>query len=140
MMPRRSVKTIGSALAVLFAVVGLVFLVLPGGVLRGLNAAARFIGYPEGQSPVVGAQFYLVLAVAYMAVVTALAALIARHPDHSWFPLLLAIAKVSSAVLSLGLALFDRPYLVYLANGAVDGAIGGLALVLFRRARRAGEA
>ncbi len=121
-------------LAGVFALVGATFLLAPGGALALFNRLSPYVGLPAG--PAEGTGFFLILAVAYMYLVTMLAYLMYRHPDNPWLPLLLTHAKLASAVLSLGLFLFHRPLLIYLANGLVDGSLGLGILVLNRLKQR----
>jgi len=51
-----------------------------------------------------------------MYVVALLACLMYRHPGITYFPFLLANAKLASAVLCLYLFLAHQPYLIYLVN------------------------
>jgi hypothetical protein len=135
MTRRQLVQTSGAALAATFAVVGVVFLVIPGGVLAAFNWAGRGLGL--SQSPTHAFTLYLALAVAYMYVVTVLAWQMARHPAVRAYPWVLVQAKAASALVCIVLFAAQAHYLIYLANFAVDGAIAlfvwGLAL---RRAPR----
>ncbi len=117
----RRVRLNGFALAGTFAVVGIIFLIIPGQVLAAFNWLSRGIGLPE--SATAGFGFYLGLAVAYMYVVTVLAWMIARHPSDRVYPWLLVQAKAASSLLSLLLFAVDEQYLIYLANFVVDGVI-----------------
>ncbi|UCG43335.1 MAG: hypothetical protein JSU73_01580, partial [candidate division WOR-3 bacterium] len=83
--------------------------------------------------------FYLSLAVAYMALVSALAFLMLRHPTNHYFPLLLAVGKFSSSVLSLALFILVQRSLICLTNSVVDGAIGTAAALFAVSIRRAGR-
>ncbi len=112
--------------AIIFAVVGLVFLFIPCQVLGFFNYVANYLGMPP--SPVQGVNFYLILAVAYMYMVTLLAYLMYRHPRAKSYPFLLAHAKLASSALSLYLFLIYQPYLIYIANCVIDGGIGLMAL------------
>jgi hypothetical protein len=127
----RLVRLNGYVLAATFAVVGLIFLVIPGEVLAAFNWLSRGIGLPE--SPAGGYGFYLALAVAYMYVVTLLAWMMARRPAERVYPWLLVNAKVASSLLSLLLFAIDGRYLIYLANFAVDGAIALFVALLCLR-------
>jgi hypothetical protein len=120
------VRLIGYALAAAFALVGLLFLALPGDVLATLNRAGSATGLPE--APLAGHGFYLALAVAYMYVVTVLALLMARHPDDRAYPTILVHAKAASALLSVVLFAVHGHYFAYLANFAADATI---ALVVY---------
>ncbi len=125
-------RPVGLLLALLFAAVGLLFLLAPVGVLAFFNSLSAPLGLPP--APLHGAGLYLALAVAYMYLVTLLALAMARHPESGLFPLLLAHGKAASAVLSLILFLFHRPYLVLLANALADGLIAAGLLLLRRKA------
>jgi hypothetical protein len=118
---RDLVRMTGYGLAATFALVGLLFLALPADVLSALNRLGAATGLPR--SPLEGHGFYLVLAVAYMYVVTVLATLMARHPNEGAYATLLVHAKAVSSLLSLALFAVHAHYFVYLANFAVDGAI-----------------
>jgi len=125
------------SLAVVFGIVGMVFLLIPGDVLSFFNRISPGLGFTE--SPVQGTGFYLVLAVGYMYLVTLLACLMARHPDNPIFPILLINAKSASSVLSFALFLLHGPFLIYLANGLIDGSIALCVFILFRKIRNRTE-
>ncbi len=131
----RSVRAaIGAACAAAFAAVGLLFVAAPGRVLAFFDTLspraglAAFPGAPD--------RFWLVLAAAYMYVVTVLAWSMFRRPDDPVFPRLLAHAKLGSAALSLAAFALYVPHLIFLTNAVVDGAIGVTALLLWRSCRR----
>lgn len=126
----RVYKLFSLGAAAIFAAVGLVFLFSPASALAFFNGISGYVGLPE--SPVQGAGFYLILASAYMYLVALLAYLMYRQPEQTVYPALLAHAKLASSVISLYLFLTHRPYLIYLANFAVDGFIGIAALYLMR--------
>lgn len=135
---RRWHRAAGAAFAVAFASVGLLFLLLPGALLAFFDALSRASGLAAFPGPV--DRFWLILACAYMYVVTALAWSMFRRPDEPAYPRLLAHAKLCSAALSLAaFAVYSR-HLIFLANGVVDGAIGVAALALWRRCAREAEA
>ena len=119
-------------MAISFAVVGLIFLFAPDGVVAFFNALSLRVGLPPA-APAAG--FYLVLAVAYMYVVTLLAGWMFLRPENDTLPVLLINAKAASALLSFGLFATREPALIYLANGIVDGliALGVLVLYLKRK-------
>jgi hypothetical protein len=120
-------------MAVVFGAVGILFLAIPVKVLTFFNAMSPALGFRE--SPVPAAGFYLVLAVAYMVVVTLLACRMARHPDEPAFPALLVHAKSASSILSFVLFAFHGPFLIYAVNGVVDGLIALAVFLLFRKVR-----
>lgn len=127
---RAAYKTMSFVLAVVFAVVGALFLIIPGETLAFFNALSRRLGLAEGPA---GRSFFVVLAGAYMYVVTVLAWQMFRRPEDKAYPLLLGQAKLASAVLSFLMFAVQAPWLIYLVNGAVDGALGLLVLALRRR-------
>jgi hypothetical protein len=124
-----SYKIFSLALSIVFAVVGFIFLLIPDGVLVFFNTISSSIGFPT--SPVAGVNFYLILALGYMYVVTLLAFFMYRHPENRALPLLLANAKIASSILSFCLAVFYVPYLIYIVNGIVDGLIGITVLAIY---------
>jgi hypothetical protein len=126
---RRIYKPLSLALAVIFAAVGLTFLLLPGGVISFFSRLSETLGFRP--APPAGADFFLILAVGYMTVVTFLAWQMYRHPHEKTFPLILTVAKVASSVVSFAFFIVLAPYLIYLVNGLVDGLIGAVVLLLY---------
>jgi hypothetical protein len=124
-------KLISLSLSIVFAIVGLIFLLMPDSVLIFFNTVSRSLGMPE--APQQGFGFYQILAVGYMYLVTLLAYLMYLHPEDSKYLLLLVNAKSASSVISLFFFIFHRHHLVYLSNGVVDGVIAVALLVLHRR-------
>jgi len=118
-----------------FASTGVLFLVDPDAAIGFFNGFLPSFGLP--QAPYNGWDFYLILAVGYMYVVTVLAFMMFRHPENRSFPMLLAHAKLASSLLSLALFLLHARYLIYVANFAVDGLIGVVVLLLYLRMRQA---
>jgi len=118
----------------LFAVTGLIFLLIPDKVLVFFNTLSPFFGLP--QSPVISWNFYLILTSGYMYLVTILAFLMFKHPENRTFPFILIHGKVASSVLSLALFLVQAHYLIFLANFIVDGIIGLAVLALYLKMRR----
>ncbi len=113
---------------------GLLFLLIPAGVVEFFNRLSGPLGFRPSPSGPPG--FFLILAVAYMAVVTFLAWSMFRHPGHASFPRVLAAAKVSSSLLSFLFFFLRAPYLMYLTNAIVDGLIGVLAILCLVALRR----
>jgi hypothetical protein len=124
----------GAVLAVAFAATGTLFVALPGGVLALFDGLSRRAGLAAFTGP--ADRFWLVLAAAYMYVVTLLAWSMFRQPTDPVYPRLLAHAKLCSAALSLAAFALAVPHLIFLANGVVDGAIGLVAVALWRRCAR----
>ncbi len=124
----RLYRSIMSALALVFAAVGLLFLFLPDGVTGFFNSLSIPLGMAP--APLPGRNLFVVLAVAYMYLVTVLAARAARRPDDGTAPALLAQAKFASSGLSFALFFISSPHLILLANGIVDGGLGIAVLLL----------
>jgi hypothetical protein len=118
-------------MAAVFAAVGGIFLAAPGSVISFFNSLSDPLGMRP--APASGPSLYTALAAAYMYMVTFLAWNMARRPEEEVFPRLLVQAKLASAFVSFGLFLVSGPWLVFLANGVVDGLIGAGVHVLFRR-------
>ncbi|TMA68486.1 MAG: hypothetical protein E6J69_07860, partial [Deltaproteobacteria bacterium] len=74
----RLLRLLFTTLAAAFAVTGLLFFCFPDATVGTLNAAGRPLGFPP--APASPLRFWLSLAVAYMMLVTLLAAAIARDP------------------------------------------------------------
>jgi len=119
---------------VIFLLVGILFLTMPAGVLGFFNSFSANLGLSPVPTQV--SYLYLGLAVAYMALVSTLAFLMYRQPTNHYFPLLLAVGKLSSSALSLVLFLFVQRSLACLVNFAIDGAIGAAAALFAAGIRR----
>lgn len=131
----RLYRAFSLTMLVVFCLVGILFLTVPAGVLGLFNSLSEALGLTPAPTQV--SYFYLGLAVAYMALVSALAFLMLRHPMNHYFPLLLAVGKFSSSVLSLALFILVQRSLICLTNSVVDGAIGTAAAFFAVRIRRA---
>lgn len=116
--------------AVVFAIVGIIFLFFPDAALVFFNKWSDHFGLPR--APVQGNGFYLTLASAYMYIVTLLAYKMYRYPEQRIYPFLLTQAKLASSIMSIVLFLKHQPYLIYFANFLVDGFIGITAIVLMK--------
>jgi hypothetical protein len=121
-------------MAVIFAMVGFTFLFLTDGVLEFFNSIATHTGMKL--SPVQGINFYLILAIGYMYLVSLLAYMMFKHPDNPYFPLLLTNAKVASSGLSFCFFILHQPYPIYVINGVVDGSIGLLVLYFYLKIKK----
>src|SRR5947207_15935308 len=80
-MPDRilgALRVLFAGLALAFAATGLLFFLFPDGPVRALNAAGSPLGFPP--APPSALRFWLSLGLAYMVLVTLLAAQIARDP------------------------------------------------------------
>jgi hypothetical protein len=133
-MPMKLYRPFSLSCAVIFAVVGVLFLFWSDGLVVFFNMLSARIGMTI--APVPSVHFYLILAVAYMYQVTVLAWLMFRNPGSALLPLLLANAKLASSLLSFGLYIFHNPYLIYLTNGIVDGSLGLVCLYFYSAIRK----
>lgn len=122
-------------MAIVFAVVGLLFVFFSTHVLHFFNAMSAPLGFSAGPEQTSG--FFLVLAVSYMYVVSLIAFLMWRQPHNSTLPVLLINGKAGSAILSAALFFCDQPLLIYGANALVDGSIAaGVAILYVRYGKR----
>jgi hypothetical protein len=124
----RFYRIISICLCSAFVAVGLVFLFVPGEVILFFNSISRLLGMAE--APMEGAGFYLVLAAGYMYVVSYLAWKMFRIPSERQALQVLIQAKSASSILSILFFAVVHPYLIFLTNGVVDGAIAAGLLVI----------
>ena len=126
-------------LAVTFAVVGLLFLLVPSGVLDVISDVGEWFGN-DHRAPHTQEYLWLALAFAYMVVITGIC-LVAQADVVRYRPLLLVLAagKTASSLGSLGFYLFDQDVFIYLLNFLVDGFLALLALWLWMLAGRVGR-
>lgn len=126
-------------LAASFAVVGLLFIAAPDGVLTVLDdlgdAIGTFAPAPETQE-----RLWLALGFAYMVVITGIC-LVVQADVVRYRPLLLVLAagKAASSLAALGFYVFDDDVFVYLLNFLVDGFLVGVTLWLWSLAGRVGD-
>ncbi len=120
-------RLVFAGLAAAFAGTGLLFLLFPDGTVRALNAAGRPFGFPP--APPSELRFWLSLGLAYMVLVTLLAAAIARDPrGRAHLIPLLAAGKATSSLTCAGYFVLSMPAFIYLANALVDGSLALIAL------------
>lgn len=131
MTPKRKalVRAFGLAAAVVFAAVGLCFLIVPAGVLDLFSRLSGPLGFTPAAASA-PSPFFVALAASYMFVVTILALQMHRHPEDGVYALILAQAKLASATISLVLFFAASRALILLVNVVVDGLIGLSALLL----------
>ena len=118
-------------LAITFAVVGILFISTPDGVIGTLDDVGDwFGGFTAG--PPTEEKFWLALAFAYMTVITGLALVISLDPRR-YRPMLLVLAagKTASSLAAGAFFVFDREVFIYLANLVVDASLAGIALACF---------
>jgi hypothetical protein len=117
-----------------FAIVGLIFLFYANEILLFFNAISFTLGME--MSPINGINLYLVLAVGYMYLVSLLSFLMFSHPENIYFPFLLMNGKLGSSVLSFYFFIFHNQYLIFLANGIIDGLIGLMVLFFYLKIKK----
>jgi hypothetical protein len=127
-------------LAATFALVGLLFITTPDGVLGALDDFGEWL--PLGQfsaAPETLQQLWLALGFSYMVVITGIC-LVVQADVVRYRPLLLVLAagKAASSLAALGAYLFDDDVFAYLLNFLVDGFLVGVALLLWALAGRVG--
>lgn len=123
-------------MAVSFAVVGILFIAVPSGVLDVISDLGDWIGsFPR--APHTEEKLWLALAFAYMVVITAVC-VVAQADVVRFRPLLLvlAVGKTASSLASLGFFAFDDDVFIYLLNFLVDGFLALASLWLWSLAGR----
>jgi hypothetical protein len=118
-------------LALSFAVVGILFIAVPNGVLNVVSDLGDDLG-GFSRAPHGTEQLWLALGFSYMVAITGICA-IAQADVVRYRPLvlLLAIGKTASSLASVGFYLFDDDVFAYLLNFLVDGSLALLALWLW---------
>ena len=118
-------------LAVTFAVVGILFIAVPNGVLDTVSDLGDSLG-GFSRAPHGDEQLWLALGFSYMVVITGLC-LIAQADVVRYRSLLLLLAagKTASSLTSLGFYLFDEHVFAYLLNFLVDGSLVLVSLSLW---------
>ena len=126
-------------LAVSFAVVGVLFIAVPDGVLDVISDLGDEIG-SFTTAPETVEKLWLALAFAYMVVITGIC-LVVQTDVVRYRPLLLVLAagKTASSLAALGFYVFDSDVFIYLLNFLVDGFLVGVSLLLWSIAGRIGE-
>ena len=119
-------------LAIGFAAVGIIFGTMPDEVIAFFNNLSKPLSFPP--CPETGFNFYLILAVAYMYIVTVLAVMMYRFPGSKSFPILLVNAKLASSIMSFGLFLFHSRQLgkPYVQASSLDSCFSHRTLPLTR--------
>jgi hypothetical protein len=125
-------------LAVSFAVVGILFIATPNGVLDVISDLGDDIG-SFSTAPETVEKLWLALAFAYMVVITAICLVVqADVVRYRPFLLVLAAGKTASSLAALGFYVFDSDVFIYLLNFLVDGFLVGVSLLLWSVAGRIG--
>jgi hypothetical protein len=124
--------------APIFMLGGAGFYLIPGKITSNMNQGARLLKMEE--SPVDADNLWVVLAMAYMALITAISAQAAAADDRARredLTRLLMVGKAASSFGALGYFIFKRRAYSFLANFLLDGAILGVTYRLVSAARRA---
>lgn len=123
-------------LALAFAVVGILFVAAPDGVLDAISDLGDSLG-DFAPAPDTEEQLWLALAFAYMVAIAGIC-LVAQADVVRYRPLLLVLAagKTASSLGSLAFYLFDQDVFAYLLNFLVDGFLALAALWLWSLAGR----
>jgi len=126
-------------LALSFAVVGILFIAVPSGVLDTISDLGDTIG-SFARAPHTQEQLWPALGFAYMVVITGIC-LVGQSDVVRYRPLLLVLAagKTASSLGSLGFYAFDQNVFIYLLNFLVDGSLALAALWLWSLAGRVGR-
>ncbi len=126
-------------LAVSFAVVGILFIAVPSGVLDTISDVGEWLGNST-RAPHTQEDLWLALGFAYMVVITGIC-LVAQADVVRYRPLLLVLAagKTASSLGSLAFFLIDERVFIYLLNFLLDGSLALLALWLYSLAGRIGR-
>ena len=121
-----------------FAVVGILFIAAPDGVLSVLDDVGDAFG-EFAPAPETAEQLWLALGFAYMTVIAGIC-FVAASDVIRYRPLLLVLAagKAASSLAALGFFLFDEDVFAYLLNFLVDGFLVGVVLLLWSVAGRVG--
>lgn len=133
----RAVAQVMRLLAATFAVVGILFIATPDGVIGTIDDVGDSIGsFAEG--PASEQKLWLGLAFAYMTVITGIALVVASDVRR-YRPLLLVLAagKAASSLASGAFFLLEDDVFIYLVNFLVDGGLVGVALACWSLAGRA---
>jgi hypothetical protein len=128
-------------LAASFAIVGILFIVTPDGVLDVISDFGNWLPLGEfTRAPETTEQFWLALAFAYMVVIAGIC-LVVQTDVVRYRPLLLVLAagKTASSLAALGFYVFDQDVFIYLLNFLVDGYLALLSLWLWALAGRVGR-
>ena len=124
------------ALAATFAVVGLLFLLTPDGVVERMDEVGDWFGdFSKGADT--DMRFWLGLGFAYMTVITGIALVVSLDVVR-YRPMLLVLAagKAASSLTTGWFFFFDDDVFVYLLNFLVDGSLVFTALFCWSLAGR----
>jgi nitric oxide reductase large subunit len=126
-------------LAVSFAVVGILFVAVPSGVLDTISDVGEWFGN-DTRAPHTQEYLWLALSFAYMVLIAAIC-LVAQTDVVRYRALIaiLAVGKTTSSLTALAFFLIQEQVFVYLLNFLVDGFLAISALWLWSLAGRVGR-
>jgi hypothetical protein len=130
----RCYRLVSLTLSIVFGIVGILFLAIPVHVLELFNTISLHFGLPV--SPEEGTSFFLILAVAYMYLVSTLAFMMYKNPGNPSLPLLLIGGKSASSIVSILFLVVHGPSLIYAVNTLTDGSIALGVFLLNRKIRK----
>jgi hypothetical protein len=111
------------ALALCFAVVGILFIATPDGVLHRIDQLGDLVG-SFSSAPRSEEKLWLALAFAYMTVITGIALLVSTDvARYRPFLLVLAAGKAASSLAAGAFFAFHSDVFIYLLNFIVDGSL-----------------
>jgi hypothetical protein len=123
--------------APIFLVGGVLFYGLPGATTAAMNRSARGVGLAPSQ--VDDSNLWVVLAGAYMALITVIAQRASQAPlQRKELVRLLVLGKAASSLGALGYFVFKRRAYAFLLNFVLDGAICAGTEYLLERAEAKG--
>ncbi|TML25485.1 MAG: hypothetical protein E6G30_10295 [Actinobacteria bacterium] len=124
-------------LAVGFAVVGILFVATPDGVIHTIDDLGDQIG-SFAHGPATREKLWLALAFAYMTVITGIAVVVSLDVvRYRPFLLVLAAGKAASSLAAGAYFVWSQDVFIYLLNFIVDGVLVGVALGCWVLAGRA---
>ncbi len=114
-----------------FLVVGALFYIVPNQMINLFNLIAAKVGHFQATPPSTE-KFFIDLAVAYMACVTAIAYLIQKdvRKNLNLTPVLI-VGKVTSSLISLVSFIAYQRSLLYFSNFLIDGSIVVIVLAFY---------
>ena len=126
-------------LALGFAVVGILFIATPNGVLAVLADLGDSLG-SFASAPPSTERLWLALGFAYMVVITGICVVVSLDVvRYRPFLIVLATGKAAASLAALGFYVFASDVFAYLLNFIVDGILVSVALFLWWLVGRTGE-
>jgi hypothetical protein len=127
-------------LAISFAIVGILFISTPDGVVQVMDDEGDALG-SFAHGPDTEMKLWLALGFAYMTVITGIALVVSTDVvRHRPLLLVLAAGKAASSLAAGAFYLSDEHVFIYLANFVVDGFLVGVSLACWSLAGRVAAA